>query len=101
MSQRTKKRNPQRQTQQPFPLIWIFAAAAVLLLAGVGVWWATGAADTGPGKIGPRLAVDQEKLDFGRVPLDKPVRAEFKITNAGDQTLTLDASAPIQALEGC
>lgn len=100
MSKRVKKQNSQRQ-QQAFPLIWIFAAAALLLLAGVGIWWASAPGDTGSGRIGPRLAVDREKIDFGRVPLDKPVRAEFKITNAGDRTLTLDTSAPIQALEGC
>ncbi len=101
MSQRVKKQNSQRQKRQAFPLIWIFAAAALLLLAGAGAWWASAPGDTGTGRIGPRLAVDREKIDFGRVPLDKTVRAEFKITNAGDRTLTLDASAPVQVLEGC
>jgi hypothetical protein len=101
MPQRTNDRYTERQAPQPFPLIWIFAAAAVLLIAGVGLWWAAASAEGGAGKTGPRLAVDQERIDFGQVPLDKPVRAEFRITNAGDRTLTLDASAPIQVLQGC
>jgi hypothetical protein len=98
---RNDEHYPERQTRQPFPLIWIFAAAAVLLLAGFGLWWASGSSEGGASSTGPRLAVDQERIDFGRVPLDKPVRAEFRITNVGGRTLTLDASAPIQVLEGC
>lgn len=101
MSQRTNRDEHQPQRRQDFPLIWIFAAAALLLVAGVGLWVATASTGSGAAKTGPRLAVDQEKIDFGRVPLDKPVRAEFKLTNAGDGVLTLDASAPIQVLEGC
>lgn len=89
-----------KQQSKGFPLIWIFVIAAVLLVAGV-LTWAMGTSTRATVKVGPRLSVDKERIDFGRMPFEKQVRAEFKITNVGDNTLTLDASAPIQALEGC
>ncbi len=79
-------------------LIGIFAAAALLLIAGLAVLSMAG---SGAAKTGPRLAVDREQIDFGRVPLDKAIKAEFKVTNTGDTPLTLDASAPVQVLKGC
>ncbi len=101
MAQRTSSRGPQRSAHEGFPLLWIFAAAAVLLVAGVVAWVATSSGESGSGQLGPRLSVDQDRMDFGRVPFNKMVRAEFKLTNTGDRPLTLDASAPIQALKGC
>ncbi len=83
----------------PLPLIGIMAAAAVLLVAGIALL-ATGGPGEGP-RTGPRLAVNQDRIDFGRVPLDKTVRAEFTLTNTGDRVLTLDTSTPVQVLEGC
>ncbi len=101
MARRKNGQTPERPVREGFPLIWIFAAAAVLLVAGVVAWVATSNGDSGTGRIGPRVSVDQDQIDFGRVPFNKMVRAEFKITNIGDQPLTLDASAPVQALKGC
>ncbi len=85
--------------QNSFPL-WMFAGAAVLIVAALGIWFVQNA-ETGEGKIGPRLTVNTEKLDFGRQPFDKMVRAEFKITNTGDRALTLDANTPVRVMEGC
>lgn len=85
---------------QPLPIILLFSAAALLFVAGVLLWWSTASSENGT-NTGPRLAVDREEIDFGRVPLDKTVRAVFTITNDGDSTLTLDASSPVQVLEGC
>lgn len=93
-----KRRDP-KQKQKSFP-VWIFAGALVLILASLGIWFAQNA-ETGEGKLGPRLSVNTERIDLGRQPFDKMVRAEFKITNTGDRTLTLDASTPIRVVEGC
>ncbi len=79
-------------------LIGILAGAALLLIAGLA---ALSMGGNGGAKSGPRLTVDREQIDFGRVPLDKSVKAEFRITNTGDTPLTLDASAPVQVLKGC
>ncbi len=97
MSRRYAKTKPKKS----FPWIWILISTCVLVLIGTVVWWSQSPTESGPGESGPRLAFDQEKVDLGRQPLDKPVRAQFKITNIGDRTLTLDASAPVRAIEGC
>ncbi len=101
MAKRENGRISGRQKPDSFPLIWIFGVAAVLLVAGIVAWVATSGGDSGASRIGPRVSVDQDRIDFGRVPFDKTVRAEFKITNTGDRPLTLDASSPITALKGC
>ena len=61
----------------------------------------SGSGSSSGAKLGPRLAVDRERIDFGRVPLNKSVRAEFKVSNNGDRPLTLDTTAPVQAIQGC
>ncbi len=97
MSRRHAKTTPKKS----FPWIWVFISTVILVLVGAGIWWSQSPNESGQGEIGPRLAFDQEKVDLGRQPLDKTVRAQFKITNTGDRTLTLDASAPVRAIEGC
>ncbi len=99
MAQRKNKRTV--QSDKPiWPLIAIFAGAAVILIAGLFFLLSNNGSSSGA-KTGPRLTVDRERIDFGRVPLDKPVRAEFNVTNTGDRPLTLDTSAPVQVLQGC
>ncbi|MGB8647245.1 MAG: hypothetical protein WCF84_18550 [Anaerolineae bacterium] len=97
----TQRRNARATSRQPtYILIGIFAGAALLLIAGLALLF-TGGGNSSGSHTGPRLSVDREQIDFGRVPLDKPVHAEFKITNSGDRSLTLDASAPVQVVKGC
>ncbi len=100
MAQRKNARAGQPEQKSILPLIAIFAGAAVLLIAGLFLMLANDGGTSGS-KTGPHLTVDRERIDFGRVPLDKSVRAEFKVTNTGDRPLTLDASAPVQVLQGC
>ncbi len=88
-----------QKNQQSFSW-WIFAGAFLLILAAIGVWYVQNA-ETGEGTVGPQLALNTERIDLGRQPFDKKVRAEFKITNTGDRSLTLDASTPIRVVEGC
>jgi len=38
---------------------------------------------------GPKLSVDRDSIDFGKLPLDIPVKAEFKLKNVGDQPLAI------------
>jgi hypothetical protein len=54
------------------------------------------------GRVGPKLAVDQDKFDFGRVVYDKPVRAVFTLRNVGDQPLRIaDRQIATRVVEGC
>ena len=78
----------------------MLVGAVVLIVTAFAIWF-TQNAETGSKLIGPRLAVSTERIDFGKQPYDKIVRAEFKITNTGDRTLTLDASTPLRVVEGC
>ncbi|MDL1898776.1 hypothetical protein FBQ82_21240 [Anaerolineae bacterium CFX7] len=84
----------------PLPT-WVFLVGAIVLLtlAGVGIW--TLLAPQTPSGSGPQLRVNQERIELGKQPFEKIVRAEFIVTNVGDSALTLDASAPVRALEGC
>jgi hypothetical protein len=100
MSRRSRAAKP---VDEPFcnPIIWL-AAGVLLTLVLVGGWFINRSlAENGPGTLGPRLAVNQERLDVGTQPFNKIVRAEFTLTNAGDRTLQLDASSPVRVLEGC
>ena len=49
----------------------------------------------------PRLAVDQKQIDFGKVPLDIPVKATFKLSNVGDQPLQILGQPMIEVKQGC
>lgn len=49
----------------------------------------------------PRLAVDQKTLDFGKLPLDIPVKATFKLSNVGDQPLQILGQPVITVKQGC
>ncbi len=53
------------------------------------------------GVVGPRLQVDQEKIDLGRRVFNQPVRGAFNLKNVGDDTLKLGVPKLVTALEGC
>lgn len=93
------RRQDPKQKQNSFPM-WMFIGAAGLIVAALAIWF-TQNVETGAGKIGPRLAVNTERIDFGKQPFDKIVQAEFRLTNNGDRTLTLDANTPVRVVEGC
>ena len=103
---RSVSRNPRRSG---VPLVaWLGLAG--LLLVAVGLFLVRGAlVGSGSGIISaqiqvtgkPKLAVDQDKIDFGRVPLNKPVKATFRLTDTGDKPLTLTGTPEISVLKGC
>ncbi len=103
-----KARRETRESATGGTGLWLLAAAILLAVLGVTAWWwatQSGAAEqtaaTDPTKAGPRLALDTARIDLGKQPFDKTVRAEFKVQNTGDQPLKLDASTPIRVVEGC
>lgn len=56
-------------------------------------------APTGAGR--PQLVVDRDRIDFGSVPVNQMVEASFKLSNAGDQPLTLSVPPVAKVVEGC
>ena len=72
----------------------------VVLLATIG----RGSSNTGsPVQVAgrPALAVDRQKIDFGKVPLDIPVKATFQLSNAGDQPVQILSQPVVEVKQGC
>ncbi len=49
----------------------------------------------------PRIEVEEESFDFGRVPLNKVVSHTFLIKNVGDAPLILMEKPSVRAVQGC
>ncbi len=118
MSSNTKKRRtggsvppPGKRSSLPFVLV----GGGVLLLVVVGILalWRPASEPAGAGSQSagasapaqvtgkPRLAVDKEQIDFGKVKLGKMVEATFKLSNVGDQPLVLAGVPPVEVVKGC
>lgn len=89
---------------------WIRLLLVVLPLALVAIL-ATAACDEPAAKSsagqpaqgaasGPKISVDEDSVDFGRVPLDKEVRKVFNVKNVGSETLQL-RQVQVKVLQGC
>jgi hypothetical protein len=79
-------------------LLLIVLGSAFLLRPG-GPSAATGSPAQVTGQ--PRLAVDRQQIDFGKVPLDKPIKATFVLSNVGDQPLQILGEPVIEVKQGC
>lgn len=106
-----KKRRRRRGGSSPAgPILLVVGAIALVALALVAALQGSG----GSGSAGskgpnvpvevsgrPSLKVDQTVIDFGRLPLDRPVEAKFLIANVGDQPLRITGKPTISVVEGC
>jgi hypothetical protein len=78
----------------------------VLILALAGIALIVAAylfATRGGGGAGgtPKIAVDQEKIDYGFVKFGTNETFRIKVTNAGDGVLRFKEKPYIEVLEGC
>jgi hypothetical protein len=76
-------------------------AGALLLLRPAPPAGAGGAMAAPAAGSGPRLAVDQEKLDLGDVSFEQPVVATFHLTNTGDAPLQIVGEPVVAVISGC
>ena len=90
------KRGAQNKSSS-LALFGIIGTALVLLVAGLALFLS----NQGSAGKAPRLTLDRERIDFGKVPLDKPVKAVFTVTNTGGGNLSLDTSTPVKVVQGC
>ncbi len=75
----------------------VVLAAGVLLLTTMG-----GSAGIGGGvATSPQIAMDQTEIDFGRVPVNQRVQADFTITNTGGQPLRIVGQPQVDVVKGC
>ncbi len=83
-------------------VVTIAAAMGFIVLLGVFAFQMIGERGGSSGSSGPRLAVDRERIDFGRVVYDKTVRAVFTLKNVGDQPLEIaERQIAVKVVEGC
>ncbi len=83
-------------------VITIASAIGFIELLGVFLFQVMGERGSSSGSSGPRLAVDRERIDFGRVVYDKTVRAVFTVRNVGDQPLQIaERQIAVKLVEGC
>lgn len=72
----------------------------VVLLANLGRG-SSGSASPAQVAGRPSLAVDRQQIDFGKVPLDIPVKASFRLSNVGDQPLQILNQPVVEVKQGC
>ena len=99
----SRNTSPPRRT--PWPLVLSGVAllaiiAGVLLLSNLGRG-PSGAGNPAQAAGGPVLALDRDEINFGKVPLDKPVKATFNISNAGSQPLQILNQPIVEVKQGC
>jgi hypothetical protein len=83
-------------------IITVASAIGFIVLLGVLAFQVIGEGGSSSGSSGPRLAVDRERIDFGRVVYDKTVRAVFTVKNVGDQPLQIaERQIAVKLVEGC
>ena len=100
---RKVKTSPPKRSRLP-----LYVAGGALLAIVIGVVLLSslggGASGTGsPAQVSgqPKLAVDREQIDFGKVPLDVPVKATFKLSNIGEQPLQIVNQPVVEVKQGC
>ncbi|MGC8781926.1 MAG: hypothetical protein ACP5UQ_13785 [Anaerolineae bacterium] len=86
----------------------LLVAAGALLLVALGLVLLArpgrpSTATVGPTSAvnAPRLAVDRTVIDFGKVPLDIPVKATFRLSNVGDRPLAILNQPVVEVKQGC
>jgi hypothetical protein len=105
MSKKNKSK-PQQAPSHQLPWPWLLVAGALLLVVGSGLllWRPTSPAQPAAAPEvsgGPKLKVDQAVIDEGDVKLDTPVRTTFRLSNVGDQPLTILGEPQVELIEGC
>jgi hypothetical protein len=103
LSKRKRKNRGLRHTL-PTPLLFTLGGL-VLIAAALFVVWKSNQPSNPQVPIevegAPTLKVDQEKIDFGDVPLNQTVTATFQLANVGDETLRFSGKPYIEVVEGC
>ncbi len=82
----------------------------LLAVVGLALVACAGASTSGPkveqGRAvqpyagGPRLAFQEQSVDYGRVQFNQTVKATFDAKNVGDKPLTIQR-VDVQTIEGC
>lgn len=85
-----------RQKSMPIPLIAALLGGILLIVTVLFVF-----ASNSDGSGTPKLAVDQQMIDYGDVKFNVEKTFAIKVTNVGDGVLRFKEKPYIQVLEGC
>jgi len=98
---RTKRKN--EQARSPWPFVAMGVGALLIIVVGFLAWNGSNSKPSAAPQVtgGPKLNVDRDSIDFGKLPLDIPVRAEFKLKNIGDQPLAIKGEPRVELVKGC
>ncbi len=95
-----------KKRRRSFP--WPLAAFGSILLIVAAVLFARNAgrgaspaAPAGPGSGAGRIAVDQQKIDYGYVKFGNDKSFRIKVTNTGGGPLRFADQPYVEVLEGC
>ncbi len=102
---RIRHKNEQA-TRSPWPFVAMAVGAGLIIVVGFLAWrgntpGAESASATPQVTGGPKLNVDRDTIDFGKLPLDRTVRAEFKLKNVGDQPPRIVGELRVELVRGC
>ena len=92
-----KKHRKQRKNP-PWPLI-VFGG--ILLIAAAFFFANQGGSNNDNTGGTPKIAVDQQKIDYGYVKFGNNEQFQLKVTNNGNGTLRFKEKPYIEVLEGC
>jgi len=106
MSKTRIKRKNEQAAKSPWPFVAMAVGAVLIIVVGFLAWRGntsgTESASVTPQVTGgPKLNVDRDSIDFGKLPLDQTVRAEFKLKNVGDQPLRIVGEPRVELVRGC
>ena len=99
---RIKRKN--EQAKSPWPFVVMGVGAVLIIVVGFLAWNGSNAkkpSATPQATGSPKLNVDRDSIDFGKVPLDIPVKAEFKLKNVGGQPLAIKGEPRVELVKGC
>ncbi len=100
---KAKATPPPKRNLLPF---YLAGGALLVIVLGAVLLWNPGSRSSGAGVPAqvtgkPKLAVDREQIDFGKLPLDKTVKATFVLSNIGDQPLQILGEPVVEVKVGC
>ena len=95
------KKGAAQKSKRSLPL-YLVGGALVLIIVGVFVLLRGSGSSKAIEVTGkPKLAVDTEKIDLGKVLLNKTVSVAFELSNVGDEPLQLQGIPKVEVKEGC
>jgi hypothetical protein len=96
MARKNQKYRKQSQNRK-FPWLLVLLGGGLLVLAAVLFANRSGEAAGGT----PKIAVDQNKIDYGYVKFGETRQFAFQVINTGDGTLRFKEDPYIEVVEGC